>query len=62
MEKLLTINEASQLLGLAKKTLYQYVCRRIIPFVKIQGNLRFRESNLEAWVEMQLVKPLRGGE
>ena len=58
MEKLLTIDEASQVLGISVKTIYTYVCKKIIPHVKIQGNLRFRESDLEAWVEKQLVKPL----
>ena len=62
MERLLTVEEASQLLSLAPKTLYQYVCRKIVPYVKIQGNLRFRESDLQSWIEQQVVKPLKGSE
>ncbi len=52
MEKLLTINEVSELLQIPKGSLYNLVHEGRIPYIKIGGGrLRFRESTLEKWVE-----------
>ena len=61
MDKLLTINEAAEVLQLKPSTIYMYVCQRKIPFVKIQSSVRFRPRDLEVWVERRFVKPLNGG-
>jgi len=51
MEKiLLNIDEASELLGLSKNTIYCWVSRRKIPFTKINGLLRFDVAQLKRWI------------
>lgn len=50
-EKLLTYEDIVKLLGVAKITLYGWVCRAKIPFLKINGLVRFRQSDIDAWIE-----------
>ncbi len=52
-EKLLTITEVAELLGYKKlNPLYMLVHRRQIPFVRLgERILRFRLSDIEAWIE-----------
>ncbi len=56
MEKLLNIDQVSELLGLSKKTIYAYTSARKLKHVKIGALLRWRESDLEAYVESRVVK------
>jgi len=47
-DRLLTVDEAAQLLGLKRSTLYQWAYERRIPTVKLLGRaLRFRQSTIE---------------
>lgn len=47
-DRLLTVDEAAQLLGLKRSTLYQWAYERRIPTVKLLGRaLRFRLSTIE---------------
>jgi excisionase family DNA binding protein len=51
-EKLLNITEAASLLGLKRKTLYNLVHQRRIPYYKPLGKaLRFKPSDLQTIVE-----------
>ena len=50
MENLIGPEEASKALGIDLATIYTWVTRRKIPFVKVGGALRFRPSALEAWL------------
>lgn len=54
MEKLMTIDEASQLLGVKPQTLYLWVAQKRIPHRKIGRLVRFRMCDLEQFVEQQL--------
>ena len=63
MERLLTYKDASLLLGISESTLRHAVSERgkhAPPFVKLgrgtKGSVRFRESDLEAWVESKIIK------
>ena len=51
MENLIGPETASELLGIEIATVYTWVSRRKIPFVKVGGALRFRPSALEAWLK-----------
>ena len=53
MDRLLTIDEVSKLLQVKKSTLYSWVSTRRIPFLKINGVLRFGEKAISMWVEGQ---------
>jgi excisionase family DNA binding protein len=53
MEKLLTTKEVSELLGIPVRTLYDWRPDERPPAARIGKHLRFRPSELEAWVEDQ---------
>jgi excisionase family DNA binding protein len=57
MEKLLTVDEAAYLLCLKPSTIYSYICRRKIPYIKIESSVRFRESDLMVFIKERTVKP-----
>lgn len=51
-ERLLTVQQAAEFLGLKPKTLYSLKAQRRIPYVKILGNaLRFRLTDLQKIVD-----------
>jgi predicted DNA-binding transcriptional regulator AlpA len=49
-KELLTAKEVEALLRIDVKTIYNYVQRGLIPYVRIQSNLRFVKSDVLAWV------------
>ena len=51
MEKLLTIDQVSELLQVQKNTIYSWTFTRKIPFVKINGALRFKEKAISNWID-----------
>ena len=57
MEHLIEYEEAAKLLGIQPATIYTWVSRRKIPFVKVGGALRFRPSALEAWLQEREYRP-----
>ncbi|GAA4295711.1 helix-turn-helix domain-containing protein [Nibribacter koreensis] len=56
-EELLTIEQAAQMLGLAKSTIYVLTSRQEIPCFKKSRRLYFRRSELLTWVEAGRRKP-----
>jgi len=53
MNKLLSPEEICQALGIEKSTLYSWTSKGLIPFVKVNGLLRFRESEVERWLKLK---------
>ena len=54
LDRLLTAEEAAELLGLSRATLYGWAYRRRLPVVKLSGKrgpLRFRASDLAKMIE-----------
>ena len=39
------------------KTIYSYVRRGLIPYVRIQSNVRFRKEEIFDWIERQTFRP-----
>jgi predicted DNA-binding transcriptional regulator AlpA len=39
------------------KTIYSYVQRGLIPYVKIQSNVRFLKQEILSWIEAQTHRP-----
>jgi len=50
-ERLLTTNEACELLRCSKPTLHRWKRAGIIPFVRIGSNIRYKQSDLEKLIE-----------
>lgn len=57
MEDLIGAKEAGKALGIEVATVYTWVTRRKIPFVKVGGALRFRPSALQAWLRDREYSP-----
>ena len=57
IERLLDVTEVAQFLGLAPGTIYHLVSQRRIPVVRISARcVRFRPSDIMAWIERKSVK------
>lgn len=50
-KKRLTIDEASEVTGYAKQTLYDKVSKGVIPYRKLGGKVYFDSEELENWIE-----------
>ena len=58
MERLLNIDEVSKLLGVEVSTIYSWTSKKKIPFIRLSGKLvRFRESEIQKWLEERSVDP-----
>ncbi len=51
MKEFLAIDDLSQYLGIKKSSLYSMVEKREIPFYKIGRLVRFKKTDIDAWVE-----------
>jgi len=45
-DELLTVKELEAMLKIDAKTIYEYVQKQLIPYVRIQTNLRFRRAEI----------------
>lgn len=61
-EELLTARDLETWLKIDIKTIYGYVQKGLIPYVRIQSNVRFRRQEILAWVEQQSYRPRAGSE
>jgi len=57
--EMLTARDLEALLQIDRKTIYSYVQRGLIPYVRIQSNLRFRRTEIEGWIEKHSYRPRR---
>jgi len=55
--EMLTARELEVMLKIDVKTIYGYVQRGLIPYVRIQSNLRFSKREILAWIEEQSHRP-----
>ncbi len=59
MEKrILNMNDCAEYLGLSKGTLYVWVCRRKIPYVKVGRLVKFDMREIEGWLKENSVAKL----
>ena len=54
---LMTAKEVEELLRIDVKTVYSYVKRGLLPYVKIQSNVRFLRSAILHWMEERQYRP-----
>ncbi len=55
-DKLLTVQEVCELLKVSKTYIYWLTHQRKIPYIKMQGHLRFRQSDIDEWLRSQKVE------
>jgi excisionase family DNA binding protein len=66
-DRLLTARELGDILAISPKTLYNYVTRGMIPYFKIETNVRFRARDVAEWLRQHsgngvvVLKDARGG-
>ena len=57
LERLLTVQDISSLLGVKKSYVYHLTYQKRIPHIKINGHhLRFRQSDIDEWLQSQEVQ------
>jgi excisionase family DNA binding protein len=56
---LLTAKQVAAEIGLSDKTVYRLARDGRIPYVRIQGSLRFRPADVKAWLEAKTFRPKR---
>lgn len=60
-DRLLDVTEVAEMLGLAVGSVYHLVSQKRIPFIRLSGRcLRFRRSDIEAWIAVKAVTPTDG--
>jgi excisionase family DNA binding protein len=62
LERLLTATELADLVGFKAGTIVDWSERGEIPSFKLGGRLRFRESEVVAWLEERRQRPDAGGD
>jgi excisionase family DNA binding protein len=58
-DKYLSVQEASEILTLAKSTLYQYIHNRYIPYTKVGGRIVFEEKIIRKWMNRKRKEVIR---
>ena len=56
-DRLLTAKELADILAISPKTLYNYVTRGMIPYFKIESNVRFRAREVAEWLRQHPGRP-----
>ena len=56
--RLLTARELADILAISPKTLYSYVTRGMIPYFKIESNVRFRAREVSDWLRQHSGRPV----
>ena len=56
-DRLLTAKELADILAISPKTLYNYVTRGMIPYFKIESNVRFRAREVAEWLRQHSGRP-----
>lgn len=49
----LTVQDVAELLRVDAKTIYRMVKRRDLPGFKVAGSWRFKEADIDSWIESQ---------
>ena len=49
--QILTLNELSDYIKVSRFTIYDWVYRKKIPYIKLGKNLRFRKELIDVWID-----------
>jgi len=56
VEKLLTVEQLSDLIQISRSTLYEWTHTGFIPHYKLPKGVRFKSAEIEAWLEKRRKK------
>ena len=56
-QRIVSIEELSEYLGMPKGTLYHWVSQRRIPFVKLGRSTRFDMREIDGWLASRTFRP-----
>ena len=56
MEKLLTIEQVSELIQISRSTLYEWTHTGFIPHYKFPNGVRFKEKDIDDWLKKRQKK------
>ena len=59
VNRFMTAKEVEAWLKIDVKTLYRYAQLKLIPHLRIKGNIRFSANTLQRWVARHTIKPRR---
>ena len=54
----LSVQQAADILGVSRATLYRYVCLKQVPHVRIYGRILFDEERLQKFVDEHSFEPI----
>lgn len=60
--EMFTAKELEELLKISRKTIYAYTRRGLIPYIKVQSNVRFLKSQILDWIEEHNFRPRKSRE
>ena len=56
-DNLISVKTVSEMLGIAPKTIHNWVYLRKIPYMKVGQKVMFRPKSLKAWLNRKEIKP-----
>jgi len=57
LPEMLTAEELEKFLRIDRKTIYRYVQLGLIPYVRMESNLRFSKHQVQRWLEERSFQP-----
>ena len=57
MEKLITAKQVSELLEVKISTVYDWVYRGMIPYIKLGRLIRFKKNEIFRWIDSHEIRP-----
>ena len=61
LEKLLSMDEASSILGISKTALFGLMCQRKINVMKVGSTRMFKTSDILKFIESNAAEPIKAG-
>ncbi len=58
-DPILTVRQVAEYLQISKSKIYYLIQRRSIPFIRLNRNVRIRQSDLIAWLNERVEAPRR---
>lgn len=57
MKRLISVPELSEMIGVKVSTLYEWVSKKSIPYVKVGRLTKFDEAKIDKWIVERSVEP-----